>query len=178
MERKGFIFVSLGIIVLISLALVPSTGQAASFLKIDGIAGESRDAAHAGWIDVVSHRWLTPVPSVRPGGTARGGAGSLVVTKKVNLASTMLSATASNKTMLPVVVFSYPSQANPLEYMKVTLENVVIQSVTVGGSGGEDRIVVGGSGGEDRIVVGGSGGEDRLTETVMLNFGSMRVEYE
>ncbi|QKJ85095.1 type VI secretion system tube protein Hcp [Paramixta manurensis] len=29
------------------------------FLKIDGVAGESRDSAHKGWIDVDSYTWGT-----------------------------------------------------------------------------------------------------------------------
>src|SRR5262245_33081203 len=44
---------------------------------------------------------------------------------------------------------------NPLEYLKVTMSEVLIAGVTTGGSGGEDR----------------------LTETVTLNLGKVKVDY-
>jgi type VI secretion system secreted protein Hcp len=44
---------------------------------------------------------------------------------------------------------------NPVEYLKIKLTEVLITSVTTGGSGGEDR----------------------LTENVTLNFAKVKVEY-
>jgi type VI secretion system secreted protein Hcp len=43
----------------------------------------------------------------------------------------------------------------PLEYLKITLTDLIVTSVTTGGSGGEDR----------------------LTENVSLNFAKFKVEY-
>ena len=45
---------------------------------------------------------------------------------------------------------------NPLEYIKITMTDVLVTSVSTGGSGGEDR----------------------LTENVSLNFAKVKVEYQ
>jgi type VI secretion system secreted protein Hcp len=45
---------------------------------------------------------------------------------------------------------------NPLEYLLITMEEVLISSVSTGGSGGEDR----------------------LTENVTLNFAKVKVQYK
>lgn len=178
MKRTGLVMTVTGIIILAALALTPIMSQAGSFLKIDGVFGESRDAYHPGWIDVKSYQWLTAVPPVKVGGSAQGGEGSLVVTKMVDRASTMLSAAASSKAPYGSVTLTFPSRANPDQYLKYTLKNVMITSYSVSGSGGEDRIAVAGSGGEDRIAVGGSGGEDRLRdEVVTFHFRQVQVEY-
>ena len=44
---------------------------------------------------------------------------------------------------------------NPLEYLKITMKNILVTAYTTGGSGGEDR----------------------LTENVSLNFAEVKVEY-
>ena len=45
---------------------------------------------------------------------------------------------------------------NPLEYLLVTLENLMVTNVSTGGAGGEDR----------------------LTENVTLNFAKVKVQYK
>ena len=45
---------------------------------------------------------------------------------------------------------------NPLEYLLVTLENLIVTNVSTGGAGGEDR----------------------LTENVTLNFAKVKVQYK
>ena len=52
---------------------------------------------------------------------------------------------------------SHPSKAgeHPVEYVKIKMEDVLITSVSTGGSGGEDR----------------------LTENVSLNFAKVSVDY-
>jgi type VI secretion system secreted protein Hcp len=44
---------------------------------------------------------------------------------------------------------------SPLEYIHITLNDVLVTSLSTGGSGGEDR----------------------LTENILLNFGKFKVEY-
>ena len=44
----------------------------------------------------------------------------------------------------------------PVEYLKITMSDLIITSVSTGGSGGEDR----------------------LTENVTLNFAKVKVEYK
>jgi type VI secretion system secreted protein Hcp len=45
---------------------------------------------------------------------------------------------------------------NPLEYIKITMSDLIVTSVSTGGSGGEDR----------------------LTENVTLNFAKVKFEYD
>jgi type VI secretion system secreted protein Hcp len=44
---------------------------------------------------------------------------------------------------------------HPLEYVKIHIEDIIVSSISTGGSGGEDR----------------------LTENVTLNFGRFKVDY-
>jgi len=48
------------------------------------------------------------------------------------------------------------SGENPLEYMTITMQDLIITSVSTGGAGGEDR----------------------LTENVTLNFAKVQVQYK
>ena len=81
----------------------------------------------------------------------------LSFTKYIDKAtSDLMSACASGKHLkdAKLVVRKAGGDA-PLDYLKVTLEDVIVASVSTGGSGGEDR----------------------LTENVVLNFGKFTVEY-
>ena len=99
------------------------------FMAIDDLKGESVDKAKAGQIDVLAWSWgVSNSGSAHVGGGAGAGKATLIVRK------------AGEK---------------PLEYLTVTMTEVMITSVSTGGSGGEDR----------------------LTENVTLNFAAVKVDY-
>jgi type VI secretion system secreted protein Hcp len=130
------------------------------FLKIDDIKGESRDAKHKDEIDVLAWSW-----GKSQSGTAHmgGGAGSgkvsvqdLSVTKYVDKSSAELDKRCcSGKHFKQAVLTVRKAGDKPLEYLKITMKEVLITSISTGGSGGEDRI----------------------TENVSLNFAEYKTAY-
>lgn len=129
------------------------------FLKIDGVEGESEDKTHKGEINVLAWSW-----GMSQGGTthiAKGsGAGKVNVqdisfTKYVDKSSNLLSMACCNgKHFAKAKLTVRKAGENPLEYIVIKMEDLIVTSVSTGGSGGEEL----------------------LTENVTLNFA--RVEYE
>jgi type VI secretion system secreted protein Hcp len=130
------------------------------FLKLDGITGEARDGAHKEEIDVLAWSWgMTQSATTHVGGGGGSGKVSvqdLSVTKYIDTASTDLMLACCNGKHFPTALLTVRKAGeNPLEYVKVKMEEVIIASVSTGGSGGEDR----------------------LTENVSLNFAKVAVDY-
>lgn len=130
------------------------------FLKLDDIKGESRDDKHKDEIDVLAWSWgLSQSGTMHTGGG--GGAGKvsvqdLTLTKYVDKASpNLIMAACSGKHHKEAVLTIRKAGEKPLEYIKITLKEVLVSSIDTGGSGGEDR----------------------LTENVRLNFAEFKVEY-
>jgi type VI secretion system secreted protein Hcp len=132
------------------------------FMKIGDIQGESFDKVHKGKIDVLAWSW-----GISNSGTTHhgGGGGSgkanvqdLSFTKYVDAASHALLLACSNGQHHPtasLIVRKAGGKGAPIEYIKIEMEEVMITSVSTGGSGGEDR----------------------LTENVSLNFAKVKFEY-
>jgi len=130
------------------------------FLKIDDIEGESVDAKHAKSIDVLAWSWgMSQSGTTHMGGG--GGSGKVNVqdmsfTKYVDKSSTNLMMACCDGTHFKEALLTVRKAGKtPLEYVKITMKEVIVSSVSTGGSGGEDR----------------------LTENVSLNFAEVKVEY-
>lgn len=131
------------------------------FLDIEGeITGEAQDAEHKKEIDVLAWSWgLSNSGSFHVGGG--GGSGKvnvqdLSLTKWVDIASPVLQLYCANGDHFSkAVLVCRKAGKKPLEYIKITMEKVMVTSVSTGGSGGEDR----------------------LTENITLNFASVKYEY-
>ena len=128
------------------------------YLSIKGITGESADSKHKGEIDVLAWSWGLG-PKASPGQKAGSNstcAQQLAFTKYVDSATpqlitnAVLGATSSEATLTV-----WKSGEPPFEYLRVTLKNVTVSSLSTGGSD-----------------VG-----DRLTENVTLGFASATVTY-
>ncbi len=130
------------------------------FIKIDGIKGESQDSKHKDEIDVLSWSWGVSQSGTMHGGGG-GGAGKanfqdVTVTKWLDSSSPkLLSAAATGKHLKEALLTVRKAGDKPLEYLKVTMNDCLISSVSTGGSGGEDR----------------------LTENVTINFAKVKFEY-
>lgn len=131
------------------------------FIKIGDIKGESKDDKHKESIDVLSWSWgLSQTGTFAHGGG--GGSGKVSVqdlslTKYVDASSTALIVAACNGTHINKAVLTVRKAGkDPLEYIKITLENVLVSSLSTGGA---------------------SGGDDKLIENVSLNFAKFKVEY-
>jgi type VI secretion system secreted protein Hcp len=131
------------------------------FIKIGDIKGESRDASHREEIDVLAWSWgMSQSGSMHTGGG--GGAGKVSVqdlsfTKYVDKATPVLmKMCCSGRHYAKAELVVRKAGDKPLEYLKITMEGVIITSVSTGGSGGEDR----------------------LTENVTLNFAKVKTSYQ
>jgi type VI secretion system secreted protein Hcp len=130
------------------------------FIKLEGIKGECADKTHKDEIDVLAWSW-----GVSNSGTSHmgggGGAGKanfqdLSFTKWVDLSSPKLIELSSLGEHIPTATLVIrKAGGKPLEYMKITMKDCLVTSVSTGGSGGEDR----------------------LTENVSLNFAAFEVWY-
>jgi type VI secretion system secreted protein Hcp len=130
------------------------------FMKINGIPGESKDDKHGNEIDVLAWSWgMSNSGSAHVGGGAGSGkvnVQDLSFTKYVDASSNALMLCACNGKHIPDALLTVRKAGeNPLEYIKITMKDVLVSSVSTGGSGGEDR----------------------LTENVTLNFAEVKFEY-
>jgi type VI secretion system secreted protein Hcp len=129
------------------------------FLKLDPLKGESQDKDHKGQIDVVSWSWgLDQTGTFHMG--SGGGAGKVNVhdlsfTHYVDTASTdLMNACATGKHLPMGVLVVRKAGDKPLEFLKITMEDILVTSVTAGGAA-----------------------EDDYSEHVTLNFAKIKVEY-
>ena len=132
------------------------------FIKIGDVKGEARDKAHVDEIDVLAWSWgMAQSGSMHMGGG--GGAGKVNIndlsfTKYVDKASPNLMMACSGGKHYPEAKLTVRKAGgdSQVEYLVITLKEVLVSSLNTGGSGGEDR----------------------LTENVSLNFAQVLVDYQ
>lgn len=133
------------------------------YLKLDDKAydGEAQNASHKGWIDILAWSW-----GCSQNGTTHMGSGSgagkanfqdLSCTKWIDKSSPKLIEALTTGKHVPTAHLKVRKVGGktPLDYYQILMSDVIITSVSTGGSGGEDR----------------------LTENVTLNFGAFKVMY-
>lgn len=130
------------------------------FLKIEGVKGEAQDDKHKDEIDVLAWSW-----GMSQSGTTHMGSGSgagkvaiqdMSFTKYVDKSTPVLmQACCDGRHFKSAEVIVRKAGKTPLEYLKIKMTDVIVTSVSTGGSGGEDR----------------------LTENVTLNFGQVETVY-
>ena len=132
------------------------------FMKIGDIKGESTDKKHPDQIDVLAWSWGIS----NSGTTHQGGGGGAGKANVQDLSFTKYTDASSHALLLAASNGQHYAKANlyvrkaggkgaPIEYIKIEMDEVMITSVSCGGSGGEDR----------------------LTENVTLNFAKVKYEY-
>jgi type VI secretion system secreted protein Hcp len=115
------------------------------FIKIGDIKGEAQDSGHKDEIDVLSWSWGASQPgSVHQGsggGASKANFQDLGFTKYVDLSSAkLLKVVATGEHIPEVTLVVRKAGTKPLEYIKFTLTDCLITSVSTGGSGGEERL--------------------------------------
>jgi type VI secretion system secreted protein Hcp len=130
------------------------------FIDIAGVPGESKDSVYAKKIDVLAWSWgMSQSGTFHAGGG--GGAGKANVqdisfTKWLDDASApLMLATLNGKHLKDATLIVRKAGETPQDYLKILMTDVMVTSVSTGGSGGEDR----------------------LTENVTLNFAKVKVDY-
>lgn len=147
--------------VLATSLLAPTSALAANemFLKLDGIVGESTAVKQEGAIDVLSWSWG------ESNGTARTGRGTLPkaciqdlhFVKEVDSSSPALIMKSVLGEVIPTAVLVIRTTGdNPVEYVRVTMKNVLVTS----------------------FQTGGSSGFGSLSESVSLHFESLEFQYQ
>jgi type VI secretion system secreted protein Hcp len=136
------------------------------FLHIEGVKGESADDAHKDDIDVLSWEWGMTQSGTTHKGTG-GGAGKvqvrdLAIIKYVDKATpNLVKACCNGKHFSKALLTVRKAGEQPLEYLKIKMEKVLITAVDSGTG----------------VEANGSDEDDRLREKVSLNFAKMEVEY-
>lgn len=130
------------------------------FLEIKEAEGESTIKDKA--IDILAFSWgMSQSGNFHSGGGGTSGkvnVQDISLTKYIDKASTKLMLSCASGAHYPKAVLTVRKAAGdkPVDYFVVTLENLIVSSISTGGSGGEDR----------------------LTETVSLHFEKVTVDYQ
>lgn len=130
------------------------------FLKLGDVKGESVDDKHKDETDVLAWSWgmhqSGTTHSGQGGGAGKVSVNDLSITKYVDKGSpTLIISCCNGKHFDEGVLTVRKAGETALEYLKITMKEILVTSVSTGGSGGEDRI----------------------TENVTLNFAEFKVEY-
>ena len=130
------------------------------FLKIAGVDGESVDHAHAKEIDVLSWNWGMSQSGTthvaRGGGAGKVSVQDITITKRVDKCTpTIIKACCSGKHFDEAKLTVRKAGDNPLEYVVLTMKDVLISNITQGGNGGQELI----------------------NETITLNFADFTYTY-
>ncbi len=130
------------------------------FLKIDGVSGESKDSSHAGEIDVLA--WSFGESNSGSTHMGTGAASSKVnvqdlsVTKYTDKSSpALLLACCTRKHHRTARLTVRKAGEPPIEFLVLEMTDLIVTSVSAGGSGGEDR----------------------LTENITLDFAKFKFSY-
>jgi type VI secretion system secreted protein Hcp len=129
------------------------------FLQIAGITGESTDAKHKGWIDVLSWSWSESNPGTQVVGGA-GGAGKVqmqdlqVMTEMSKASPALFAACASGQHMKDAKLAGVKAGAMQQEFLTITLKDVIITSYSTAASSC-----------------------DGVMDSASLGFSSIQVEY-
>ena len=112
-----------------------------SFLKIDGIPGESTDAKHKDWIEVLSYhfsadqRFTSSKSSTGGASSERVDLGPFVIVKGLDKASPKLYEHCCNgKHIKEITMEVCRAGGDKVKYFEVKLEESIVASVKPGGS--------------------------------------------
>ena len=130
------------------------------FIKLKDIKGEAQDAKHKDEIDVLAWSWgLSQSGTTHMGSGSGGGKANfqdISFTKYVDKSTPdLMKACANGKHIEDATLVCRKAGEKPLEYITILMKDVIVSSVSAGGSGGEDR----------------------LTENITLNFANVDYKY-
>jgi type VI secretion system secreted protein Hcp len=129
------------------------------FLKIEGVPGEAAATGHKDEIEIASFSMGIARPAPAGGGgtqTGRAQFTDISFSHQLDKASPLLMLRCAQGTQIPTAVLTCrTASASPFVFYKITLTDVIVTSVSVGGASGGDR----------------------PTETFSLNYARIEWEY-
>jgi type VI secretion system secreted protein Hcp len=138
------------------LVALPAHAAVDMFLDIPGVSGESTDPVHTNQMDVLAWSWGMSNSGGVVGGAGKANFQDVSFTKYVDTASSVLMLHCANGAhFTTATLYVLKAGATPNDYIKIIMTDVLVTSVSTGGSGGEDK----------------------LTENVSLNFAKVEFDY-
>ncbi|MGC4088538.1 MAG: type VI secretion system tube protein Hcp [Polyangiaceae bacterium] len=131
------------------------------YLKLEGIEGEALDSSHAAEIDVQSFDYgATQSATAHEGGGSTSGRADvhdLTIVKHVDKSSPLLFSLCCSGQHIPKATLSIRKAGGkkPIDYLVITLEQVLVSSFKAGAQGSSDRV----------------------SETMVLNFATIKIDY-
>ena len=133
-----------GIAVIYILPLLTLQGAVDMFLKLNGIEGESQDSAHSKEIDVLAWSWGGSAAATLSGSVPTAGKAQntdLAITKFVDKATPALMLRMVTGNVISDATLTVRTNGTtPVEYIKIVLTDVLVTSLSTGGSDGDDRL--------------------------------------
>ena len=116
-----------------------------TFIKIDGITGESKQAEHKGWIDVLDFGYRVSQPAALStgggGGVGRADFPPLVFSHYIDRASPgLFKYCAAGKHIPKVVLSACKAGGKSKEFLNIELSEVIVADVSPSGSSGAQAI--------------------------------------
>lgn len=131
------------------------------FLKIDDLKGDSLDATHPNEIQVLAWSWgMTQSGSTHQasgGGSGKVNVQDLSFTKNIDTTTTNLIKACCSGSHFKQALLTVRKAGGkaPVEYLKITMKDLIVSNISTGGSGGGDLI----------------------TENITLNFAKVTLDY-
>lgn len=127
----------------LGMTTTPSYAAAVDyFLELDGIDGESQDATHPETIEILSWSWGVDqqanglAAGVRAAAARRRTASTSFTMRKHVDASTpkLMQYCADGKHIRKVTLFARTAESNPVEYLIIHMDNVLVSSFSTAGT--------------------------------------------
>jgi len=144
MHNQPMIRLTLSVLTILFVAFTFSTGaSAAAFVKYEGIDGESKDANHEGWSDILSVTERISKPASATGQTRRRGAvvfEDILIQMEMDKASIKLREKLARGEVIPKVEIEFTATYGGARatYFKYELKNVLITSYQTNASGNDE----------------------------------------
>lgn len=129
-------------------ALTPASAALTGYLKIGDISGESKAADHEEEIDVYSISWGVARPVDSESGSTRTRSAAkfedLVLKKRLDKSTPkLMEACANGKSFDEIVLVVRKDSGDAhLDYLEITMNNVIVTSVNINGTDSDDRPLV------------------------------------
>ncbi len=159
--KKGLEHITIAglLLVLASFALI-NEADGAVFIKFEGVDGESQDAEHKSWSDLVAFSHSISRPSSESGSPRTSGAvfHDFTISKELDKSSIKLQESASTGKFFPKVDIHLTANTGKgmVTYYTYELTNVMVTSYSISGSGTSGQVPM---------------------EQISLNFGAIKVTY-